>query len=140
MSEKAQRAKALFLEGYNCAQAVAGAFAPEMGLSVDRIIASGGGAKSSVWLQMQADIYNLPVMRTRSQEQAVLGAAICAAAGSGAFSSVEEACGALVPSYDDPVLPNQESHKIYESYYFYYRQFFAATHESLEGITRLGRS
>ena len=32
MSEKAQRAKALFLEGYNCAQAVAGAFAPEMGL------------------------------------------------------------------------------------------------------------
>ena len=35
MSEKAQRAKALFLEGYNCAQAVAGAFAPEMGLSVD---------------------------------------------------------------------------------------------------------
>ena len=35
MSEEAQRAKALFLEGYNCAQAVAGAFAPEMGLSVD---------------------------------------------------------------------------------------------------------
>lgn len=110
------------------------------GFSPDRLIVLGGGAVSPVWLQMQADIYNLPVMRTRSQEQAVLGAAICAAAGSGAFSSVEEACGASVPSYDDPVLPNQESHKIYESYYFYYRQFFAATHESLEGITRLGRS
>lgn len=45
MSEKAQRAKALFLEGYNCAQAVAGAFAPEMGLSVDAAarLASGFG-------------------------------------------------------------------------------------------------
>ena len=45
MSEKAQRAKALFLEGYNCAQAVAGAFAPEMGLSVDVAarLASGFG-------------------------------------------------------------------------------------------------
>ena len=45
MSEKAQRAKSLFLEGYNCAQAVAGAFAPEMGLSVDAAarLASGFG-------------------------------------------------------------------------------------------------
>ena len=57
MSEKAQRAKALFLEGYNCAQAVAGAFAPEMGLSVDAAarLASGlCGAVSGMTLAASA--------------------------------------------------------------------------------------
>ena len=43
MNEKAQRAKALFLEGYNCAQAVAGAFAPEMGLPLDTVARMAGG-------------------------------------------------------------------------------------------------
>ena len=32
MGDKAERAKALFLEGYNCTQAVVGAFAEEMGM------------------------------------------------------------------------------------------------------------
>ena len=57
MSEKAQRAKALFLEGYNCAQAVAGAFAPEMGLSVDaaaRLASGFGGAVSGMTLAASA--------------------------------------------------------------------------------------
>ena len=35
MGEKGQRAYELFLQGYNCAQAVAGAFADEMGLPLE---------------------------------------------------------------------------------------------------------
>lgn len=43
---KGQRAKELFLSGYNCAQAVAGAFADEMGMSLDtiaRLVSPFGG-------------------------------------------------------------------------------------------------
>ena len=47
MSEKGKRAKALFEQGYNCAQSVAGAFAEEMGLPLETVarLASplGGG-------------------------------------------------------------------------------------------------
>lgn len=47
MSEKAQLARALFFQGYNCAQSVAGAFADEMGLSLDAathmVCGFGGG-------------------------------------------------------------------------------------------------
>lgn len=43
MSEKANRAKELFLEGYNCAQSVAGAFADELGLPLDTVMRTVSG-------------------------------------------------------------------------------------------------
>ena len=45
MGDKAERAKALFLEGYNCTQAVVGAFAEEIGMDFDTAVrlASGFG-------------------------------------------------------------------------------------------------
>ena len=41
-----------------------------MNLKADKIIASGGGAKSEVWLQIQADIFNLPIYTNIVQEEA----------------------------------------------------------------------
>lgn len=47
MGAKADKAKALFLDGYNCAQAVAGAFSDEMGMDFETAIklssSFGGG-------------------------------------------------------------------------------------------------
>ena len=45
MSEKGEKAKALFLQGYNCTQAVAGAYAEEMGMDFETVVrlASGFG-------------------------------------------------------------------------------------------------
>ena len=68
----------------------------EMGLSVDRIIASGGGAKSSVWLQMQADIFEKEVIVCKVKEQACLGACIMAGIGEGVFADAEKAADKLV--------------------------------------------
>ena len=62
------------------------------GMALTGIIATGGGAKSPVWCQMQADITGLPVMVPREKETACLGAAIMAAAGMGDFASLEEVC------------------------------------------------
>ena len=67
-------------------------FIMQAGIPLTGIIATGGGAKSSVWCQMQADITGLPVLVPREREAACLGAAIAGAVGIGDFHSFEEAC------------------------------------------------
>ncbi len=57
---------------------------------------SGGGAKSTVWNQMQADIYNRRVETLAEGECTALGAAILGAVGCGVFASVEEGVAAMV--------------------------------------------
>jgi xylulokinase len=58
------------------------------GYPVTEIRAIGGAAKSDFWLQMQADVTGLPVQRPAVTEAATLGAAMLAAAGSGAFAGL----------------------------------------------------
>ncbi len=58
---------------------------------IKSIIATGGGAKSDVWCQLQADITNLPIMVPKEKEAACLGAAIIAAVSDGKIESFEKA-------------------------------------------------
>ncbi|MBO2515836.1 MAG: xylulokinase [Clostridiales bacterium] len=63
---------------------------------VSGAVASGGGAGSSVFLQMQADIFDLPVRTVSAAEEGgAYGAALIAGLGLGVFASPEEALGAL---------------------------------------------
>ena len=62
-----------------------------MGMELNRIISIGGGAKSSVWCQLQADITGLPVYVPYEKEAACLGAAMIAALHDGRFSDLPEA-------------------------------------------------
>lgn len=66
------------------------------GTAVDSIIATGGGAKSELWCQIQADITGLPVLVPEESEAACLGAAMIAAVGSGSYKSLEEAASLCV--------------------------------------------
>lgn len=61
------------------------------GVKPASIIATGGGSKSAVWCQLQANITGLPVKIPKEREAACLGAAIIAAVSSGKFASFEEA-------------------------------------------------
>ena len=60
------------------------------------IIATGGGAKSAIWCQMQADITGLPVRIPKEKEAACLGAAIVCAVCDGRFASLAEGVEACV--------------------------------------------
>ncbi|MBR4863430.1 MAG: hypothetical protein IKU07_02540 [Oscillospiraceae bacterium] len=66
------------------------------GMKPNAIIATGGGAKSPIWCQLQADITGLPVQIPAEKEAACLGAAIIAAVGDGHFASYEAAVQATV--------------------------------------------
>ena len=84
-----------------------------LGISADRIIASGGGAKSHVFRQIQADMYNAPIYTNREKEQASLGAAMTAAVGCGCFKNYEEACDSMVHLGTEVVEPIKENVIIY---------------------------
>ena len=66
------------------------------GTPLREILATGGGAKSPVWCQLQADATGLPVLVPEEREAACLGAAIVAAVSDGRFASLEEAMAACV--------------------------------------------
>ena len=60
------------------------------------ILSSGGGSKSPLWRQIQADIFNLPVKTlTGAAEGGAYGGAIVAGVGAGIWASVEEAAKSL---------------------------------------------
>ena len=67
-----------------------------LGLPVNEIRALGGGARSRVWKQMEADITRRPVLTTTNEEAATLGAAILAGKAVGLYASIEEAAGQMV--------------------------------------------
>ena len=98
----------------------------EMGVECKRIIAAGGGARSDVWLQMQADIFERPVYRSASDEQACLGAAITAAVGVGKYKDYMEACAACVKEPERAFYPIAENVEVYRKMYPVYRELYRA--------------
>ena len=101
----------------------------EFGLDITEIRAMGGGAKSKLWRQIQADIYNTPVVTMNMEEGSAAGAAILGAVASGYFNSVREACEAIIKpvSLTEPI---GENVKCYDDYYATYRSLYPALKES----------
>jgi sugar (pentulose or hexulose) kinase len=67
-----------------------------LGVPVNEIRALGGGARSRIWKQIEADIVGRPVLTTTNEEAATLGAAILAGKAVGLYASVEEAAGRMI--------------------------------------------
>ncbi len=70
----------------------------ELGLDPDTMAAVGGGAKSPLWQQLLADVFDTEIMSLDISEGAALGAAILGGVGAGVFESVGAACDVLVHS------------------------------------------
>ena len=96
----------------------------ELGIKCDTMIASGGGAKSHEWLQMQADIFHKKVIVCEVNEQACLGACILAGKGCGIFDSVKQAAERFVSFGDKVYEPNPENEKLYDEQYERFRALY----------------
>jgi len=64
----------------------------ELNVPVEKIRVGGGGARSPLWRQIQADVYGRPVEIIAAEEGAAFGAAILAGVGTGIWPGVDEAC------------------------------------------------
>lgn len=111
-----------------------------LGLRAERMIASGGGARSLAWLQIQSDVFGLPLIVADTEEQAGLGAAIVAGVGTGLYRDVEEGCGRVVRYKNLVVEPDPARHRLYQQYYGLFKELYTESRDALEKITLLGRS
>src|SRR5208283_3783724 len=98
----------------------------EMKVAVKRIRLGGGGARSALWRQIQADIYGHAVEIVAAEEGAAYGAAILAGVGAGMWKSVDEACAAVV-RVATTVEPRPDVARIMNENYAAYRRVYAAT-------------
>lgn len=86
----------------------------EMHVSCQKLIASGGAARSVTWKQIQADMLDQPVYSTEVREEACQGAAVLAAVGNGVYRDIREACGAMVRMSDQVVEPIPGNVRLYD--------------------------
>jgi xylulokinase len=68
----------------------------ELKIPVEKIRLGGGGARSPLWQQIQADVYNHPVEILEAEEGGAFGAALLAGTGVSAWPSVAAACEATI--------------------------------------------
>ena len=95
----------------------------QMGIPIREVRASGGGARSDFWRQLQADIYNLPIVITNATEGPAYGVALLAGVGTGAWSSVEQACKASIRQ-TAKIAPNRKLATTYDRYYNTYGKLY----------------
>ena len=96
-----------------------------MGVSVSEVRASGGGGKSPLWRQMQADVFGTEIQTINSSEGGALGVALLAGVGTGVYKSVPEACDATIG-----VVSRQQgdvnAKKTYDGYYKLYKNLYTS--------------
>jgi xylulokinase len=97
----------------------------EMKVPVTKIRLGGGGARSNVWRQIQADVYAHEVELVEAEEGAAYGAAILAGVGKRHWNTVDEACDAIV-RVAARVAPRADSSKLMQKNYEVYRRIYPA--------------
>lgn len=85
----------------------------EMGYRPQRLIVSGGGSKSDLFMQIFADVFGMDSVRNEITDAAGIGAAVCAAVGVGAYPDYETAVANMV-RIQDSFKPNLENTALYQ--------------------------
>jgi xylulokinase len=94
-----------------------------MGIEAAQVRASGGGARSDFWRQLQADVYNAPIVLTNAAEGPAYGAALLAGVGTGAWASVEQACKGSIRAVTK-VMPTRKSAAAYDRRFAVYDKLY----------------
>jgi len=100
----------------------------EMNVPVTSIRLGGGGARSPLWRQIQADVYGHAVEIVEAEEGAAYGAALLAGVGAGVWPSVDAACAATV-RIASRVIPQAAAVAALNASYAAYRRVYPATRE-----------
>lgn len=102
----------------------------EMNVPVQSIRLGGGGARSPLWRQIQADVYGNSVELVAAEEGAAYGAALLAAVGAGVWPSVDAACAAAV-HVASRIEPQPSAVAVLNASYSAFRRVYSATRQVL---------
>ncbi len=97
-------------------------------IPIEEVRASGGGARSRLWRQIQADVNGAKMTTINVDEGPAFGAALLAGVGAKSFDSVEDACDRTIQRASETE-PQAANVPLYDRYYRLYR----ALYPSLKG-------
>ena len=104
-----------------------------MGIAISQVRASGGGARSDFWRQMQADMYQAPVVTINVSEGAALGAAILAGVGSRQWDNVPQATQQII-KIKNRSRPNIQRSALYEIHHRKFAMLYPALQSCFAAI------
>lgn len=98
-------------------------------------VVAGGPTKSELWMQMHADVSNIPVSIPQESEGPVLGSAMLAGVGAGVFPDIQAAADSMVHT-ERTIEPNAEAHEAYQFYVDRYVETYPQMKESMHKMSR----
>jgi len=110
----------------------------ELGLKIDEIFLSGGGAKSRLWAQIHADMCNKPVHVVKVKESEALGNAILAGFAVGIYPDMVEAADRVV-KIERVYEPHKEVHERYQKLFELYKKVYLHLKEDFYNLNRIVR-
>ena len=108
----------------------------EQGVGVKQIRATGGGARSAFWRQMQADVLGKTVVSMAADEGPAYGVALLAAVGAGEFKNIAEACDATIKTTRQ-VKPTAVARRQYDKGFPVYQQLYRSLREDFHTIAAI---
>jgi FGGY-family pentulose kinase len=99
------------------------------GFQPERVVVAGGATRSDLWLQIHADVSNLPFTLTEVADAPSLGCAILAAVGAGHYPDIPTAADAMV-QVTRVVEPNAQTHEAYRPFYETYCKLYGPLREA----------
>ena len=95
------------------------------GVQFEKMSATGGGAKSRVWMQMKADVLNMPITALATIDAGTVGSAMLTGIVTGCFKDLEDAAAHMVEE-TVTYYPRQEMHEKYKKVYRRYKMLYDA--------------
>ncbi len=105
------------------------------GFTVQEIVMAGGPTKSPLWMQIHADVSNLPITLTQVPDAPALGSAILAAVGAGLYPDMQTAANAMV-HVTRRIEPNAEAHEAYKFYVDQYIETYPRVQDLIQETVR----
>ena len=97
----------------------------DSGVHFRKLHATGGGARSAVWMQMKADMLNLPIVALRTADAGTVGSAMLTGIAIGVFKDLEDAAAHMVEEIHT-YQPRPEMHEKYMKIYERYEKVYDA--------------
>ena len=105
------------------------------GVPLEQIIISGGATNNRLWLQMHADVSNIPIVLTDVADGPALGSAMVAAVGAGFYPDIPTASRAMT-SVRETIQPDPKAHEQYKFNYQAYKDAYQAMKELMHRVSR----
>ena len=124
------------MEGVTYAMRDSLAIIQEMGVPVRQVRVSGGGSKSALWRQIQADVFGKKAVTINTEQGPAYGVALLAAVGAGAYKNVEEACEATIQVVTETAV-DRKAKRAYDQAFPVYQGLYRSLKDDFKRISAL---